>query len=68
MVGDEFYHDMHRWRRAEGGEREARDLLLSYNQDMNFSEAEQYLLRQRRLWVKLWLHNMARAMEALHHP
>jgi dihydrofolate synthase/folylpolyglutamate synthase len=35
---------------------------------MDFSEAKQYLLRRRRLGVKLGLHNMARAMEALHHP
>lgn len=33
MVGEEFYHDIRRWReRTEGGEGEARDLLLSYNQ------------------------------------
>jgi dihydrofolate synthase/folylpolyglutamate synthase len=35
---------------------------------MDFSEAEQYLRRRRRLGVKLGLHNMARAMKLLHHP
>lgn len=43
-------------------------MILSYNQRVNYSEAEGFLQRQRRLGVKLGLRNMARAMERLDHP